>query len=65
MKLDFDCAYGQRKLHDKTIILFMINVTGGEFTRYCRFLKGIYELPVISTVIQERIDETLERKHPA
>ena len=64
-KLDFDYAYGQIKLDDQTKNLCIFTVTGGEFTGYYRFLKGFYGLADIPTVFQERIDKTLEFKHPA
>ena len=64
-KLDFDYAYGQIKLEDRTKSLCLFTVTGGEFTGYYRFLKGFYGLADIPTVFQERIDKTLEFKHPA
>ena len=64
-KLDFDYAYGQIKLNENTKILCIFTVTGGEFTGYYRFLKGFYGLADIPTVFQERIDRTLEFKHPA
>ena len=43
----------------------MFTVTGGEFEGYYRFLKGLYGLADIPTIFQERIDKTLEFKHPA
>ena len=64
-KLDFDYAYGQIKLDDQTKSLCIFTVTGGEFTGYYRFLKGFYGLADIPTIFQERIDKTLEFKHPA
>ena len=64
-KLDFDYAYGQIKLDDQTKNLCIFTVTGGEFTGYYRFLKGFYGLADIPTIFQERIDKTLEFKHPA
>ena len=64
-KLDFDCAHGQIKLDEETRNLCIITVTGGEFTGYYRFLKGVYGLADIPTIFQERIDKTLEFKHPA
>ena len=45
--------------------LCIFTVTGGEFTGYCRFLKGFYSLVDLPTVFQERIDKTLEFKHSA
>ena len=64
-KLDFDYAYGQLKLDDQTSKLCIFTVTGGEFTGYYRFLKGFIGLADISTIFQERIDKTLDFKHPA
>ena len=64
-KLDFDYAYGQIKLDDDTKNLCIFTVTGGNFTGYYRFLKGFYGLADIPTIFQERIDTTLEHKHPA
>ena len=63
-KLDFDYAYGQIKLDDETQNLCMFTITGGEFTGYYRFLKGFNRLADIPTIFQERIDKTLEFKHP-
>ena len=37
----------------------------GNFTGYYRFLKGFYGLADIPTIFQEKIDQTLENKHPA
>ena len=64
-KLDFDYAYGQLRLDEQTRNLCIFTVTGGEFTGYYRFLKGFYGLADIPTIFQERIDKTLEFKHPA
>ena len=64
-KLDFDYAYGQIKLDDETKNLCIFTITGGEFTGYYRFLKRFYGLADIPTIFQERIDKTLEFKHPA
>ena len=64
-KLDFDYAYGQIKLNENTKNLCIFTVTGGEFTGYYCFLKGFYGLADIPTIFQERIDRTLEFKHPA
>ena len=64
-KLDFDNAYGQNKLDEDTKKLCIFTVTGGNFTGYYRFLKGFYGLADIPTIFQERIDTTLEHKHPA
>ena len=36
-----------------------------KFTGYYRFLKGFYGLADIPTIFQEKIDQTLENKHPA
>ena len=65
MKLDFDYAYGQIKLNEETRDLCIFTVTGGEFTGYYHFLKRFYGQADIPTTFQERIDKTLEYKHPA
>ena len=39
--------------------------TGGDFTGYCRLIKGFYGLADTPTIFQEKIDQTLENKHPA
>ena len=64
-KLDLDYAYGQMQLskHAKDLCIFAI--TGGNFTGYYRYLKGFYGLANISTIFQEKIDQTLENQHPA
>ena len=64
-KLDLDYAYGQLKLAEETKNLCIFTVTGGQFTGYYRFLKGFYGLADIPTIFQEKIDQTLEYKHPA
>ena len=64
-KLDFDYAYGQIKLDEKTKKFYMLTVSGGEFTGSYRFLKGVYGLADIPTIFQEQIDKILEHKHPA
>ena len=64
-KLDFDNAYGQIRLDDDTKNLCIFTVTGGDFTGYYCFLKNFYGLADIPTNFQERIDTTLEHKHPA
>ena len=64
-ELDFDYAYGQIKLDDNTKSLCIFTVTGGSLTGYYRFLKGSYGLADFPTIFQERIDATLEHKHPA
>ena len=64
-KLDFDYAYGQIKLDADTKNLCIITVTRGNSTGYYRFLKGFYGLADTPTIFQERIDTTLEHKHPA
>ena len=40
-------------------------VTGGNFTGYHRFSKDVCGLADIRTIFQEKIDQTLENKHPA
>ena len=64
-KFDLDYAYGQLKLSKIAMDLCIFAVTGGNFTGYYRFLKGFYGLADIPTIFQEKIDQTLENKHPA
>ena len=64
-KLDLDYAYGQLILSREAQNLCIYAVTGGDFTGYYRFLKGFYGLADIPTIFQEKIDQTLENKHPA
>ena len=64
-KLDLDYAYGQLILSKEARNLCIFAVTGGDFTGYYRFLKGFYCLADIPTILQEKIDQTLENKHPA
>ena len=64
-KLDLDYAYGQLILSREAQNLCISAVTGGDFTGYYRFLKGFYGLADIPTIFQEKIDQTLESKHPA
>ena len=40
-------------------------ITSGNFTGFYRFLKSFYGLANIPTIFQEKIDQTLENKHPA
>ena len=64
-KFDLDHAYGQLILSRAASNLCIFAVTGGNVTGYYRFLKGLYGLTDISTIVQEKIDQTLEKKHPA
>ena len=64
-KVDLDYAYGQLILSRAARNLCIFEVTGGNFTGYYRFLKGFYGLPDIPTTFQDKIDQTLENKHPA
>ena len=64
-KLDLDYAYGQLILSKEARNLCIFAVTGGDFTGYYHFLKGFYDLADIPTIFQEKIDQTLENKHPA
>ena len=60
-KFDLDYAYGQREARN----LCIIAVTGENLTGYYRFLQGFYGLADKQTIVQEKIDQTLENKHPA
>ena len=64
-KRDLDYAYGQLILSTEAQNLCIFAVTGGDFTGYYRFLKVFYGLADIPTIFQEKIDQTLENKHPA
>ena len=64
-KFDLDYAYGQLKLSKRAMDLCIFAVTGGNFTGYYQFLKVFYGQADIPTVFQEKIDQTLENKHPA
>ena len=64
-KFDLDYAYSQLLLSREARNLCIFAVTGGNFTGYYRFLKGFYGLADIPTIFQEKIDQTLENKHPA
>ena len=59
-KLDLDYAYGQLLLSREARNLCILAITGG----YYRFLKGFYGSAEIPTIFQEKIDQTLEHKHP-
>ena len=45
--------------------LCIFAVTGVNITGYYRFLKGFLGLADILTIFQEKIDQTLDNKHPA
>ena len=63
--LDFDCAYDLIELDEQIRYLCKFTVTRGDFTGFHRFLKGFSGLANVPTIFQERIDKTLECKHPA
>ena len=64
-KFDLGYAYGQLPLSKNASDISIFAVTGGNFTGYYRFLKGFYGLADIPTIFQEKIDQTMENKHPA
>ena len=64
-KLPMDYAYGQLLLSRDARNLCIFALTGGNFTGYYRFPKGFYGLADIPTIFQEKIDQTLENKHPS
>ena len=64
-KFDLDFAYSQIPLSKNAMDLCIFAITGGNFTRCYGFLKGFYGLADIPTIFQEKIDKTLENKHPA
>ena len=63
-KFDLDYAYEQQLFSREAKNLCIFVVTGG-FTDYYRFVKGFYGLAVIPTILQEKIDQTLENEQPA
>ena len=63
-KFDLDYANGQLPLSKNAMDLCIFAITGGNFTGYYRFLKGFYGLADIPTIFQEKIDKTMENKHP-
>ena len=63
-KFDLDYAYGQLPPSRLARNLCIFAVTGGNFTGYYRFLKGFYGLAELPTIFQEKIDQTLDEKHP-
>ena len=64
-KFDLDYAYGQLLLSREARNLCIFDVTGGNFTGYYRFLEEFYGLADIPSIFQEKIDQTLDNKHPA
>ena len=64
-RIDLDYAYGQMKLAEETSRQCVIALTGGNFSGYYRFKKGFYGLADIPTIVQEKIDRTLEYCTPA
>ena len=64
-KIDLDYAYGQMKLSEETSRQCVFALTGGNFSGYYRYKKGFYGLAVIPTILQEKIDRTLEYCTPA
>ena len=64
-KFDLDYAYGQLKLSRRAMDLRIFVVTGGNFTGDYGFLKSLCGLADIPTFFQQKIDQTLEYKHPA
>ena len=63
-KFDLDYAYGQLLLSRDARNLCIFAVLGGNFTGYYRFLKVLYGLADIPTIFEEKIEPTLENKHP-
>ena len=64
-KIDLDYAYSQMLLSEETSRQGVFAITGGNFSGYYRFKKGIYGLADIPTIFQEKIDRTLEYCTPA
>ena len=64
-KFDSDNAYRQLPLSREARNLCIFAVTNGNLTGYHRFLESFYSLADIRTILQEKMDQTLEHKHPA
>ena len=64
-KLDFDHAYGQMKLDKSTKNLCIFNRYGRRFHRILPFPEKFLRNGGFPTIFQERVDTTLEHKHPA
>ena len=64
-KFDLDYAYGQLQLSKRSMDFRIFALIGGNFTGYYCFLIGFFGLADIPTFFQEKIDQTLENKHPA
>ena len=65
LKIRFELRIRSTTIIQRSPKLVHICLTGGNFTGYYRFLKGFYGLADIPTIFQEKIDQTLENKHPA
>ena len=63
-KFDLDYAYRQLLLSREARNLCIFALTEGNFTGYYRFLKRFYVLADIPTIFQEKINQSLENKHP-
>ena len=64
-KIDLDYEYGQMKQTKETSRQCVFAIKGGKFSGYYRIKKGFYGLADIPTIIQEKIDRTLEYSTPA
>ena len=64
-KLVFGNAHDRMKLDEEARNFCILTVKGGDFIEYYRFLKEIYRLADITTIVLERKDKTLEFKQPA
>ena len=64
-KINLEYAYGQMKLSEETSRQCVFALTGGNFSGYYRFKKGLYGLADIPTIFPEKIDRTLEYCTPA
>ena len=63
-KIDLAFAYGQLKLSEKTSKHYSFAITGGNMNGFYRFKKGCYGLSDIPTILQEKIDRTLNYQTP-
>ena len=64
-KFDLYYAYGQLKLSEEATIFCNFAMTGSQFMRFYKVLKGFHNKPDIPKIFQEEIDQTLANNHPA
>ena len=64
-KVDLDRTIDQLQLSKIEFSLCIFAITGGIFTSYYQFLKGLHELVDKPTIVQEAIDQTLGNRYSA